>query len=106
MINEEGTMDCVVSIDFYEDIIPEDVVRDSEGHVVYEMDDEGNFVYTTTKDEAGNDIRKRVAKKQKKSFADARQWLIDNNVISGRKSNGQWSNATANFIGSRIPTQA
>lgn len=106
MINEEGTMDCVVSIDFYEDIIPEDVVRDSEGHVIYEMDDEGNFVYTTATDEAGNEIRKRVAKKQKKSFADARQWLIDNNIISGRKSNGQWSNATANFIGSRIPTQA
>jgi hypothetical protein len=63
MINEEGTMDCVVSIDFYEDIIPEDVVRDSDGHIVYEKDDEGNYIYTTTTDENGSEIRKRVPKK-------------------------------------------
>ena len=41
MINEEGSMDCVLSIDFFDDIIPDDVVRDNEGHIVYEMNDEG-----------------------------------------------------------------
>ena len=106
MINEEGSMDCVLSIDFFDDIIPEDVVRDDEGHIVYEMDDEGQYLYTTTTDENGSEIRKRVPKMRKKSFEDARQWLIENGIISGRKKNGEWSNATANVIGSRIPTQA
>lgn len=106
MINEEGSMDCVLSIDFFDDIIPEDVVRDDEGHIVYEMNDEGQYLYITTTDENGSEIRKRVPKMRKKSFEDARQWLIENGIISGRKKNGEWSNATANVIGSRIPTQA
>ena len=106
MINEEGSMDCVLSIDFFDDIIPDDVVRDDEGHIVYEMDDQGQYLYTTTTDENGSEIRKRVPKKRKKSFEDAKQWLIENGIISGRKKNGEWSNATANVVGSRIPTQA
>lgn len=106
MINEEGSMDCVLSIDFFDDIIPQDVVRDDEGHIVYEMNDEGQYIYTTTTDENGSEIRKRIPKMRKKSFEDARQWLIENGIISGRKKNGEWSNATANVIGSRIPTQA
>lgn len=106
MVNEEGTMDCVLSIDYFSDIIPQDVVRDQEGHVVYEKDDEGNYITREVEDENGNKISKRVVKMQPKSFKDARQWLIDNNIISGRKSDGTWSNARANIIGSRIPTQA
>ena len=106
MINEEGSMDCVLSIDFFDDIIPDDVIRDDEGHIVYEMDDQGQYLYTTTTDENGSEIRKRIPKKRKKSFEDAKQWLIENGIISGRKKNGEWSNATANVVGSRIPTQA
>lgn len=106
MINEEGSMDCVLSIDFFNDIIPTDIVRDDEGHIVYETDDEGNFIYRDTKDEEGNDIKQRIPKRQPKSFAAARQWLIDNHIISGYMSNGKWSDASANIIGSRIPTQA
>ena len=71
MVNEEGSMDCVVSIDFFDDIIP----RDKNG--------------------------KRL------SFDEAKQWLIDNGIISGVKTGEtKWSNAKANFIGYRIPTQA
>ena len=106
MINEEGSMDCVLSIDFFDDIIPKDVVRDGEGQIVYETDEEGQFVYKDVAAGDGSTIKQRVAKTQSKSFKDARQWLIDNNIISGYKSNGQWSDASANIIGSRIPTQA
>jgi hypothetical protein len=106
MINEEGTMDCVLSIDYFFDIIPQDVVRDEEGRIVYKVDESGQFLYNTETDENGNEIRKRIPETRPKSFKDARQWLIDNNIISGRKSNGQWNNATANTVASRIPTQA
>ena len=63
--NENGSMDCVLSIDFFANIIPENL-----------------------------------------SFEEAKQWLIDNKVISGRLKDGTWSNADASIIGSRIPTQA
>ena len=57
MINEEGSMDSVISIDYFEDILPKNL-----------------------------------------SFNEARQWLIDHEII-GEK-------AKANTIGYRIPTQA
>jgi hypothetical protein len=63
--NENGSMDCVLSIDFFAGIIPENL-----------------------------------------SFEEAKQWLIDNKVISGRLKDGTWSNADASIIGYRIPTQA
>ena len=63
--NENGSMDCVLSIDFFENIIPPTL-----------------------------------------SFAEARQWLIDNKVISGRLKDGTWSDADASIVGYRIPTQA
>ena len=63
--NENGSMDCVLSIDFFENILPPNL-----------------------------------------SFAEARQWLIDNKIISGRMSNGEWSDADASIVGYRIPTQA
>jgi len=105
MVNEEGSMDCVLSIDFFDDIIPEDIVRDKDNNVIYEVDDQGQFLYTTY-EENGSQIRKRIPKTRKKSFEDAKQWLIENGIISGRKKDGTWSDATANVVGSRIPTQA
>lgn len=59
MINEDGSMDAVVSIDYFKDIIPEGL-----------------------------------------SPAEARKWLLDNNII------GIGKNVKANTIGYRIPTQA
>ena len=57
MINEDNSMDAVISIDYFENILPKGL-----------------------------------------SFNEARQWLIDNNIIGSR--------AKANTIGYRIPTQA
>lgn len=68
MINEEGSMDAVVSIDFFYNIIPANI---------------------------------------KYNFDKAKQWLIDNGIISGVRSlDGEWHNATANIMAYRIPTQA
>ena len=68
MINEEGSMDAVVSIDYFMDIIP---------------------------------------KEYKYNFNKAKQWLIDNGIISGVKTGEiAWSNAEANTMSYRIPTQA
>lgn len=57
MINEEGSMDAVISIDYFQDILPKNL-----------------------------------------SYNEARQWLLDHNIIGER--------ATSNTIGYRIPTQA
>lgn len=59
MINEDNSMDAVISIDYFEDILPKGL-----------------------------------------SFNEARQWLIDNNII------GTGKNVKANTVGYRIPTQA
>lgn len=59
MINEDGSMDAVVSVDYFKDIIPKGL-----------------------------------------SFAEARKWLLDNDIIGGN------TNVKANTIGYRIPTQA
>lgn len=68
MINEEGSMDAVVSIDYFMDIIP---------------------------------------KEYKYNFKRAKQWLIDNGIISGIKTGEiAWNNAEANTMSYRIPTQA
>ena len=68
MINEEGSMDAVVSIDYFMDIIP---------------------------------------KEYQYNFKRAKQWLIDNGIISGVKTGEiAWSNAEANTMSYRIPTQA
>lgn len=63
--NENGSMDCVLSIDFFEHVLPPNL-----------------------------------------SFEEARQWLIDNKIISGTMSDGTWSDADASIVGYRIPTQA
>lgn len=70
MVNEEGSMDCVLSIDFFDNLLP-----------------------------------KKNGKRM--SFKEAKQYLIDNGIISGVKSGEtEWSNAKCNIIGYRIPTQA
>lgn len=70
MINEENSMDCIISIDYFRDIVPEGL-----------------------------------------SFNQAKQWLIDQGIISGFRTNDEdmsqeWYNAEATIIGYRIPTQA
>lgn len=68
MVNEEGSMDAVVSIDYFMDIIPKNI---------------------------------------RHNFTKAKQWLIDNGVISGVKTGEtEWSNAEAQTMSYRIPTQA
>lgn len=68
MINEEGSMDAVISIDYFMDIIP---------------------------------------KKYRYNFKKAKQWLIDNDIISGIKTGTkEWNNAKASVLSYRIPTQA
>ena len=82
MVNEEGSMDCVLSIDFFDHLLPKKVVG-------YKMKD-GEFVL----DKKGN----RIPIYQKLSFKEARQYLIDNGIIGPK--------AHANMVGYRIPTQA
>ena len=94
MVNEEGSMDCVVSLDYYQHMIPK--VESNE----YELDQDGNYTYKKDKsgkyitDKFGNYIPKR--KMRDMSFDEARQWLFDNGVIGDK----------ANIIAYRIPTQA
>ena len=70
MINEDHSMDAVISIDYFKDILPEGL-----------------------------------------SFEQSKQWLIDNGIISGYRTNEEdmsqeWFDAEAVMIGYRIPTQA
>lgn len=94
MINEEGSMDCVLSLDYFSHILPK--VQSDE----YELDQDGNYTYLRDKngqyktDQYGNYIPKR--KMREMSFDEARQWLLDNGIIGGK----------ANIIAYRIPTQA
>lgn len=68
MINEEGSMDCIVSIDYYAKLIP-------------------NY--------------------ESISFDEAKQWLIDNDIIDGVKTGTtKWHHVKASIVGYRIPTQA
>ena len=88
MVNENGSMDCVLSIDFFDRLIPKIPRRDKEGYIIYRKDSEGNFVL----DETGN----RKPEMMRMPFNQARQWLIDQGIIGGE----------ANIFAYRIPTQA
>lgn len=94
MINEEGSMDCVLSLDYFSHILPK--VQSDE----YELDENEDYIYVKgkdgqyKKDKYGNYIPKR--KMREMSFNEARQWLLDNGIIGGK----------ANIIAYRIPTQA
>jgi hypothetical protein len=92
MVNEEGSMDCVLSIDFFKNILPQ--VPTSE----YELDEDGNYVYERGEggsykvDEHMNPIPKR--KMRDMTFDEARKWLIRKGIIGGK----------ANIVAYRIPT--
>ena len=94
MINEEGSMDCVLSLDYFQHILPkvqsDEFEEDENGDYVYVRDKNGQY----KKDKNGNYIAKR--KMRDMSFDEARQWLLDNGIIGG----------SANIIAYRIPTQA
>lgn len=64
--NGKGTMEVMLSLNFFRDVIPEKYFTD---------------------------------------YKTARQWLVDNDIIKGTKSNGTESNPDPFGIGYRIPTQ-
>ena len=90
MHNNKNSMDCVLSLDFFDHILPKIPLRDSENRIVYKVNDDGSFVL--------NNDGNRVPVITKMSFEDARKWLIDHNIIG--------ENANPNIVGYRIPTQA
>jgi hypothetical protein len=91
-MNEEGSMDCVLSLDYFSHILPK--VQSEE----YDLDENGDYIYVRGKDgqyktdKYGNYIAKH--KMREMSFNEARQWLLDNGIIGGK----------ANIIAYRIPT--
>lgn len=110
LINEEGSMDCVLSIDFFEHIIPK-VPLKVNGKVVYKTGADGQPVYKHNEDGTikfgENGLPVREVEMRKMSFREAKQWLIDNDIISGVRSwETEWHNANSNIVGYRIPTQA
>lgn len=100
MINEEGSMDCVLSIDYFKKLLGDFDIQTKrtfelkDGAKIPLKDKDGNIKV----DKDGNTIYKTKLEKRQLSFEDARQWLIDNGII-GEK-------AKANILGYRIPTQA
>lgn len=94
MVNEEGSMDCVLSLDFFKNILPQ-VPTDE-----YEIDEDGNYVYERGEggaykvDEHMQPIPKK--KMRDMTFTEARKWLIRKGIIGGK----------ANIVAYRIPTQA
>lgn len=96
MVNKEGSMDCVLSLDFFRSILPK--VESDE----YELDEDGNYVYQRGPnnsyriDKYGNPIPKK--KMRDMTFDEARAWLIKKGIIG--------ENAKANIVAYRIPTQA
>lgn len=127
-INEEGSMDCLLSADFFDDIVPLIDVTEPDGNggiqPVYEYDiDEETGEKIQLKDESGQLIflpngkpkYKRHIKTRKRTFEETEKWLIKNGIISGyvteynketKTYEKVWKNAKANIVGYRIPTQA
>lgn len=122
MINEEGSMDCVLSIDFFKKMfkgeMPMVPIKDKNHNVIWDKipeknadgsvkkDENGNVVYAVRKDkdgkpmtdENGNPVYKRKIRTREMTFDEMRKWLINRGIIG--------PNAKANIIGYRIPTQA
>lgn len=128
MVNEEGSMDCVLSVDFFTKIFGDlfhyttggdyilnefgnriPVTRIHEGKTLYkvksaDMFNEGKFVETWVDDinnlPDGTEVvyKKNKIKRHTRSFDEVRQYLIDQGVIG--------PNAKANILAYRIPTQA
>lgn len=121
MINEEGSMDCVVSFDFikkmFKGTLPVVPIRDKNRNLIWDLIPEtdkngnvvtenGKIVYKQKKDKDGNPVLdkdgkpvyKRKIRTREMSIDEARNWLINRKIIGPE--------ATANIIGYRIPTQA
>lgn len=128
MVNEEGSMDCVLSVDFFTKILGDlfhyttggdyildrfgeriPVTRIYEGKTLYkvksaDMFNEGKFVETWVDDidnlPDGTEIvyKKNKTEHHTRSFDEVRQYLIDQGMIGPK--------AKANILAYRIPTQA
>ena len=101
MINKEGSMDCVLSIDYFKKLLGDFDIQTKrtfeltkDGAKIPLKDKDGNIKV----DEDGNTIYKTKIEKRQLSFEEARQWLIDNGIIG--------EEAKANILAYRIPTQA
>ena len=96
MVNEDNSMDCVLSLDFFQHILPQ--VPSSE----YELDEDGNYVYERGEggaykvDEHMQPIPKK--KMRDMTFDEARKWLMRKGIIGDK--------AKASIVAYRIPTQA
>lgn len=128
MVNEEGSMDCVLSVDFFTKIFGDlfhyttsgdyilnefgnriPVTRIHEGKTLYkvkqaDMFNEGKFVETWVDDISnlpdGTEViyKKNKIERHTRSFDEVRQYLIDQGMIG--------PNAKTNILAYRIPTQA
>lgn len=128
MVNEEGSMDCVLSVDFFTKIFGDlfhyttdgdyilnefgnriPVTRIHKGKTLYkvkqaDMFNEGKFVETWVDDISnlpdGTEViyKKNKIERHTRSFDEVRQYLIDQGVIG--------PNAKTNILAYRIPTQA
>ena len=101
MINKEGSMDCVLSIDYFKKLLGDFDIQTKrtfeltkDGAKIPLKDKDGNIKV----DKDGNTIYKTKIEKRQLSFEEARQWLIDNGIIG--------EEAKANILAYRIPTQA
>lgn len=101
MINKEGSMDCVLSIDYFKKLLGD---FDIQTKRTFELTKDGSKIPLKDKDgnikvdKDGNTIYKTKLEKRQLSFEEARQWLIDNGIIG--------EEAKANILAYRIPTQA
>lgn len=128
MVNEEGSMDCVLSVDFFTKILGDlfhyttggdyildrfgeriPVTRIYKGQTLYkvksaDMFNEGKFVETWVDDidnlPDGTEVlyKKNKTEHHTRSFDEVRQYLIDQGMIGPK--------AKANILAYRIPTQA
>lgn len=122
MINNEGSMDCVVSVDFIKKMLggelPRVPIKDKNRNVVWdlvpELDSRGDakrdknnkIIYQQKKgkdgkpmfDDNGKPIYKRKIRTREMTFDELRNWLINRKIIG--------SEANASVIGYRVPTQA
>lgn len=128
MVNEEGSMDCVLSIDFFTKILGDlfhyttggdyvlnefgnhiPVTRIHKGKTLYkvksaDMFNEGKFVETWVDDindlPDGTEViyKKNKIERHTRSAEEVRQYLIDQGIIGPK--------AKANILAYRIPTQA
>lgn len=128
MVNEEGSMDCVLSVDFFTKILGDlfhyttggdyilnefgnriPVTRIHKGKTLYkvkqaDMFNEGKFVETWVDDindlPDGTEViyKKNKTEHHTRSFDEVRQYLIDQGMIGPK--------AKANILAYRIPTQA